>query len=474
MNKRIVSVLCVLLTLAVCSACTQDPSDKVSAVEMSPAGGTFTDSVEVSLTCATSGAKIYYTTDDSEPGESSTAYSAPFKVTSSLTVKARAFLDSMGPSDVSSVAYTVVNGRWQTVGESGFSDGNANFMSMALYQDTPYISFKDYANDDKATVMKYNGTAWAPVGGKGVSDEPVAGDTKIAFGSDGTPYLAYSVSVAVGESESYFPKVIRFNGSEWESLGDPHSTFPTYELSSPMSFAVHDDKPYIACQNWVEENGLTVGKANVICFSGTEWENVGQADFSGDKGAYEMDLAFDNDGAPCVCFCDMDDLAYADFMKLNTSNDTWELTADEFSDYSIWKLDLEFDGSGTPCVVFMDDYIDYSEKATVMKDDGTGWAVVGDPRFSPAAAGNPLLAFNGDVPYVSFISSFEDVAAEDNYRIAVMKFDGQNWVHVGEEKFADYPCESYSMAIDSSGVVYVGFIYGEDEDSDICVMKYDL
>ena len=67
-----------------------------------PQEGHSQTALRVSLTCATSGAKIYYTTDDSEPGESSTAYSAPFKVTSSLTVKARAFLDGMDPSDVSS------------------------------------------------------------------------------------------------------------------------------------------------------------------------------------------------------------------------------------------------------------------------------------------------------------------------------------------------------------------------------------
>ena len=77
MKRRIVLILCILFALTVCLACTQDPLDKVSAVEMSPAGGTFTDYVWVSLSCATSGAKIYYTTDGSEPDESSTAYSDP-------------------------------------------------------------------------------------------------------------------------------------------------------------------------------------------------------------------------------------------------------------------------------------------------------------------------------------------------------------------------------------------------------------
>lgn len=49
----------------------------------------FQNEIEVSLSCKTDGAKIYYTLDGSEPTASSTAYSdAAFKLTASATVKA--------------------------------------------------------------------------------------------------------------------------------------------------------------------------------------------------------------------------------------------------------------------------------------------------------------------------------------------------------------------------------------------------
>ncbi|MCA9925212.1 MAG: chitobiase/beta-hexosaminidase C-terminal domain-containing protein, partial [Anaerolineales bacterium] len=41
-------------------------------------GGTFTDSAVVSLSSGTTGAKIYYTTDGSEPTTSDTLYSGSF------------------------------------------------------------------------------------------------------------------------------------------------------------------------------------------------------------------------------------------------------------------------------------------------------------------------------------------------------------------------------------------------------------
>ena len=48
----------------------------------------FFDETEVTITCATEGAAIYYTIDGTEPTATSTAYTAAFKLTASATVKA--------------------------------------------------------------------------------------------------------------------------------------------------------------------------------------------------------------------------------------------------------------------------------------------------------------------------------------------------------------------------------------------------
>ncbi len=62
----------------------------------------------VTLTCATEGATIYYTTDGSDPTTSSTPYSAPFTVTDGTTVKARAYKTGLRDSLIYIATFTYV------------------------------------------------------------------------------------------------------------------------------------------------------------------------------------------------------------------------------------------------------------------------------------------------------------------------------------------------------------------------------
>ena len=51
----------------------------------------FAESTQVTITCANTGASIYYTIDGATPTANSTSYSAPFTLTESATVKAIAY-----------------------------------------------------------------------------------------------------------------------------------------------------------------------------------------------------------------------------------------------------------------------------------------------------------------------------------------------------------------------------------------------
>lgn len=77
----------------------------VEAPVITPDGGSFTGSQTVTITCATDGTAIHYTTDGAEPTASSTKYSGGFTITATTTIKAVAFVGE-AKSSVTSAAFT--------------------------------------------------------------------------------------------------------------------------------------------------------------------------------------------------------------------------------------------------------------------------------------------------------------------------------------------------------------------------------
>ena len=86
----------------------------VATPDIAPNGGTFTNAVQVTLTCRTTGATIYYTTDGTTPTSGSAFYASAFTLSTSATVKAVAFAAGSNPSAVASANFTIVN-TWPTV-----------------------------------------------------------------------------------------------------------------------------------------------------------------------------------------------------------------------------------------------------------------------------------------------------------------------------------------------------------------------
>ncbi|MET8995396.1 chitobiase/beta-hexosaminidase C-terminal domain-containing protein [Amycolatopsis sp. NPDC004169] len=79
----------------------------VAAPTFSPPGGTYSSAQTVTISSATSGATIRYTTDGSTPTASSTLYSGPISVPNSRTVNAIALKSGSTTSSVSSATYTI-------------------------------------------------------------------------------------------------------------------------------------------------------------------------------------------------------------------------------------------------------------------------------------------------------------------------------------------------------------------------------
>ena len=84
------------------------PVVTVETPEITPATGKFGGPQQVTITCATEGAAIYYTTDGTAPTNESTPYEAPFTVSETTTVKAIAYVDT-DASKVASSTITIFN-----------------------------------------------------------------------------------------------------------------------------------------------------------------------------------------------------------------------------------------------------------------------------------------------------------------------------------------------------------------------------
>ena len=79
----------------------------VATPEFSVESGEIDSGTEVTITCATEGAKIYYTKDGSNPTASSTEYTDAISVMEAVTLKAIAKKNGMNDSAVASVSYTI-------------------------------------------------------------------------------------------------------------------------------------------------------------------------------------------------------------------------------------------------------------------------------------------------------------------------------------------------------------------------------
>lgn len=95
----------------------------LDAPVITPNGGTFSNSCEVSIT-AQEGASIFYTTDGTDPTADSNKYTAPFTITEDATVKAIAIKENARDSKIASAKFTKRSGGGSGSG-SGSSGGSS-------------------------------------------------------------------------------------------------------------------------------------------------------------------------------------------------------------------------------------------------------------------------------------------------------------------------------------------------------------
>lgn len=107
-----------------------DETNQVSAPIFAPQPEDFTPEQNITIACATSGVRIYYTTDGSPPTIASTLYSGPFQITENTFLKAFATKSGMHDSEITSGYFHVGAGEGTIIGmlftEDGLGDQGYN------------------------------------------------------------------------------------------------------------------------------------------------------------------------------------------------------------------------------------------------------------------------------------------------------------------------------------------------------------
>jgi hypothetical protein len=94
-------------TVSVLINTTSGGVQQAATPTFNPPAGTYTGSISVALSTATSGATIHYTTNGSVPTTASPVYAGPIPVTQTTTIRAMAAASGMTDSAVASATYTI-------------------------------------------------------------------------------------------------------------------------------------------------------------------------------------------------------------------------------------------------------------------------------------------------------------------------------------------------------------------------------
>lgn len=226
---------------------------------------------------------------------------------------------------------------WETVGNAGFSAGTAIYTSLYIDNGTPYVTYTDFENSYKATVMKFDGTNWVSVGNAGFSAAE-AGYTSL-YVDNGTPYVAYTDYGSSGKAT-----LMKYGESGWETVGNAGFSASKAEYTS---LYIDNGTPYLA---YADGEGISA-KATVMKYVGadtahpTGWETVGNAKFS--AGAASYTSLYVDHGTPFVAYTDNGNNGKATAAKFVTATVPPALTEDLSDNDTNHAIDIGFADDGT-------------------------------------------------------------------------------------------------------------------------------
>ncbi len=239
----------------------------------SPAPGTYSGQVAVSLASATSGAVIRFTLDGSTPTSGSEVFVAPIQVTATTRIRAVAFASGMSNSTVADGTFTIQNtirdlsNNVAITGLSGAQNSVANFR-FAVPSGTTRVTFTLTGSSGNADLyVKYGQLATTSTWDR----------RSVATGSNET------IAIDTPAAGDYFVMVHGYGaysgvGAKAVATGTP----PTGNKPDLIAWA-DSLNPYISTVTFasnscdVAEGTITAGTKKLLRFS-TQTRNIGSAD----------------------------------------------------------------------------------------------------------------------------------------------------------------------------------------------------
>jgi len=213
--------------------------EEVATPTFSPDGGVYIESVNVTMSCTTSGAEIRYTTNGSDPTPTTgTVYTVPLALTATTTVKAMAWKPGAIDSSIRSATFTRLPPGWYPM-TSG--------VTSRLWAVWGTSATNIFAVGVGGTVLHYDGTSWSPM----VSNTPLT--LRGVWGS------AASDVFAVGNSGA----VTHYNGSTWSTMvsGVSDTIYAVHGIDAGNVFGAIGGG-YVATYNGSTWSSVNTGTAN--------------------------------------------------------------------------------------------------------------------------------------------------------------------------------------------------------------------
>ena len=259
-----------------------------AAPVIDPKGGSFIGEQTVTITCETEGARIYYTTDGSDPTADSTLYTGAFTLTESATVKAIAVKDGCPASEIVTATFTKAEpAAAPVIDPNGGSFTGEQTVTITCETEGARIYYTTDGSDPTANSTLYTGaftlTASATVKAVAVKDGCPASEIVTAVFTKAKPAIVFDdvakdawyydavqwavgAGVTEGTGNNHFsPNMICTRAQAvmflWNAAGNP-----TPKTTDNPFVDVSENVYYYQAMLWAAGEGITEGTGN-NCFS---------------------------------------------------------------------------------------------------------------------------------------------------------------------------------------------------------------